>query len=94
MENLFCQTNFFFFIEYVTDLKYSFVAFYRLLKNKHPEVEVQSQQEDCDMPADSLFLARVIKQQEPLTMAGKFKEFIEKLITKEPQLVMCSLISM
>lgn len=46
------------------------------------------------MPADSLFLARVIKQQEPLTMAGKFKEFIEKLITKEPQLVMCSLVSM
>lgn len=44
------------------------------------------------MPAD--FLARVIKQQEPLTMAGKFKEFIEKPITKEPQLVMCSLVSM
>jgi len=33
------------------------VAFYRLLNNELPEVEVQSQQEACDVPADTLLLA-------------------------------------
>lgn len=58
MENQSHQTILFFPLNILLSYnKVLSVAFYRLLKNEHPEVEVQSQQEACDVPADTLLLA-------------------------------------